>query len=310
MKKVFCTFLLVAACIACCITCHAESLQYQMDELQYCAEDYEAISELKEDIRLWIADYMQALGKGEMPESVDLDVGTAKRIYVGANEIFESENLSEESIRSILSSCEYMWLLDVVVNGDTYEVNISKGQPMDEESESLLTEEQKQEVQKNEGKWIVAGVSQYDGKIIDYNAKIEKNLQVVNCDEAEIVFCGGLRYIYNPVAIVLSQNEDIFMIPMHNLEFEGTEKQVQALKADGAESGDEIFRLEGMKEAVIEMDQKMEGTETDMSGSGAKIILYENKRGIVFAVVLLTVVVVLSAGISLLLWKRKTTKQQ
>lgn len=64
--------------------------------------------------------------------------------------------------------------MPIYLDGSTLIVNIAKGQPLNESVE--FTDEERQEILDNVGKWQVTALKYYDNEIVDYTTELEKGL--------------------------------------------------------------------------------------------------------------------------------------
>ena len=247
----------------------------QLDNLDKNEPGYKEISLLEEEIIETLEDYLDELGKSALSEMFSVDFSSAYKIYVDTN-ILELNTTDKNRILQELKKSEYMWLLPLYYNGDTFLIHISKGLPVDEEAREVLTDEEIKELEDGVGKWQVAAVELVEDETIDYEKMIAdatKSLTEMPKD-AEPVICGGLNGIIQPAAILLD-DEDSLLIPLSDLTIEGTEEQIQEIQPDGADIDDGVYYYEDIKEAISEMDtEAMEGS----GAGGGYIVLKERKK--------------------------------
>ena len=130
----------------------------------------------------------------------DIDLGDAYKIYVGTN-IFKIESNEASALEQLLEMNGYIYELPIYVDGNTILVNIAKGQPLDKDINA--TEEEKQEILENTGKWHVSAVKFYENQEIDYDTIINDAIKAVPED---VILVGGLPNFRYAVALI--QNED------------------------------------------------------------------------------------------------------
>ncbi len=247
----------------------------QLDNLDKNESGFKEISLLEEEIIETLEDYLDELGKPALSETFIVDFSSAYKIYVDTN-ILELNTTDKNKILNELEKSQYMWLLPLYYNGDTFLVHISKGLPVDEEARKVLTDEEIKELEDGVGKWQVAAVELVENEVIDYEKTVADATEFVTemPEDAETVICGGLDGIIQPAAIVLDDEESL-LIPLSDLTIEGSEEQIQEIQPDGAEIDDEVYYYEDIKEAISEMDTEyMEGS----GAGGGYIVLKEKKR--------------------------------
>ena len=108
------------------------------------------------------------LYKDKLPREVtenDLDFENVFKIYIGVN-IFSKDIDLIKDIPKIFGADGYIYELPIYLDNNTVIVNISKGQPLNENVE--FTGEERSNILKGEGKWQVTAIKYYENKTVDY----------------------------------------------------------------------------------------------------------------------------------------------
>lgn len=142
----------------------------------------------------------------------DVDFNNAFKIYVGTN-LFETNVSDIGQISDTFGADGYIYELPIYLDGSTLIVNIAKGQPLNENAE--FTDEERQEILDNVGKWQVTAVKYYDNETVDYATELE-NKAGVSSENAVLV--GGLPYFKFAVALLPDDNGKIQgLVPMSDV---------------------------------------------------------------------------------------------
>ncbi len=244
---------------------------YLIEELRDNQADYLEIIDLQQPIIDMIKDIRENFQYKQLNEDYQIDITSAKKIYVDTD-IFSLDTSNTSEIIDELEQSTYMWLLLVTVGSDTYQVNIAKGLPLDKSIAGMLTDEEIQRIKDEEGKWSISGIEILEGRILDYERIINNNLQRIHYDsDAKIVLCGGLKHINQPVALVMNQEEVELLIPLYDLQIDGTNEEIESIKPKNAKN--EVYLYNGIKDAV----NGMEGQNEVYVGGGGYIKLQSNQ---------------------------------
>lgn len=130
----------------------------------------------------------------------DVDFNNTFKIYVGTN-LFETDVENVEQIPDTFGVDGYIYELPIYLDGNTLIVNIAKGQSLNENAE--FTDDERQEILDNVGKWQVTAIKYYENEIVDYTTELENRAGAVTEDA---VLVGGLPYFRYAVAL-LPDNE-------------------------------------------------------------------------------------------------------
>ena len=171
----------------------------------------------------------------------DFDLADAFVFYVDTN-IFKVKTNNISKVEKVLSNGDYMFEVPIYLTSGTYMVDISKGLPVSDEAKKLLSDEEILDLESKVGKWKVQGGGFYEGEHKDYVAEVRT---IVNDENAEPIFVGGMPYFREPVALVSDKDGRIDkLVPL----FPGA-IQWEQLKME-SEEGDVVFDYVQLKEHV------------------------------------------------------------
>lgn len=165
---------------------------------------------------------------------------------------------------------------------------MAKGLPLDDAVIDLLTDEEIRQIEEEEGEWCISGIELLTENNVDYNQIITDSLESIGYDDeiTRIAICGGLDHINQPVALVMNTQEVDLLIPLYDLQVDGSEKQIENIKPASAEKEDAVYLYEGIKDAVNSMDE-LDGNETGASGY---IVLAKTSHIVNYSTIIITMV--------------------
>jgi hypothetical protein len=164
-------------------------------------------------LRIEIADKINSYEEGPFapPRKVtkeDIDFSNIFKFYVDTD-IFSVQTNSFEEMTQILEKGNCMFELIVFVDEVVYEVDLSRGLPVDKDKvKDVLTEAQIKNLESEVGKWIVPGISYFDSQTeyIDYY-KIA--MEMADVTDKQPLLVGGLPSFHYPVALFSDENGNI-----------------------------------------------------------------------------------------------------
>lgn len=196
MKKIISLLLCIMLCCTFAISAAAAT------------EPEDNLDELKSEI-VTMANDLYGMDLCRAVIEADIDFDLAQKIYTDTN-IFELETTSYTEISEALNSGTYIYELPIYVGNDTIIVNIQKGLPLNPDVE--FTNEEREEVLSNVGKWIVSAIFYYEDTTIDYNSQIAT---AIDESMTDILLVGSLPYFKTVVAITSNeQGEVTTLIPL------------------------------------------------------------------------------------------------
>lgn len=251
--------------------------------------DLKEIWNLRTEILGQLDEFVLIVTGENLPQDFDIDLSDAKKIYVDSD-IFSLESDDREAVSEALDNSNYMWLLLIDYNGDTYQVNIARGLPLNESVVDLLTDDEIQQIKENEGKWTLTGIEIVQNETIDYEQMVAEELNEISYDmeDAEVVICGGLQHISQPAALIMKDDRVDLIIPLYHLEIEGSEEQIESIKPESAGIEDEVYLYSEIMNAVNDMGDD----EQDTDGGDAYIVLTSDAPGNQHSLIYFLVIVV------------------
>lgn len=259
----------------------------EMEELDEKKSDYLQIIGLEGEIIGSLREIIRTTKGESLPDDFRINFESSKKIYIEPD-IFSLKTSETEDVLRELKDSTYMWLLTLSIGDDTYQINIAKGLPLDPSVTEMLTDKEIQQINKNEGKWIISGIELIQNETIDYEQTVDNALRAIsyNTKNAEIVICGGLEHIRYPVALIMKDNNVDLLIPLSDLQVEGTAEQIESIKPDSADKNDEVYLYDGMMKAVNNKDN----SDGRFSGGDLGILLMSNSSETKYSIVLVVII--------------------
>ena len=222
----------------------------KIDTINTNSSDYSNIVNLEDDIRDIIDDmYLQS--QGALPGEYKIDFSSAEKIYICEDLFTECD---DKEVEKKIKESEYIWNLMVYVNGNTYQVQIAKGEKLNTESRSVLTDDEIAVIEDSIGKWSVSAVYEVEHEIKNYDNIITEEIGDQYDEDFEVLVCGGLQAIEYPAAIIVDGERAEYLIPLDELKIDGTRDEIMSLKPDFAKSGDNIYYYDEIRKAAREME--------------------------------------------------------
>lgn len=181
----------------------------QREETLMESEAYQDIKKeetyVKESIAtLLYEDNSEAIPQGFNPV---LQYDRAEKVYIDTG-IEKQKTVKEEEIRDFLNKCNYVWVILAEVDGKNIQVTAGKGQPLDPERSKELTEEEREKIAENEGKWEITEVTVREME--PYARQMEKMSDIAD----EYVLVGGIPGLRMPIAIGFKDQEAKYWIEL------------------------------------------------------------------------------------------------
>ncbi len=165
------------------------------------------LDELKNEI-VAMANDLYGMDLCRAVTEADIDFDLVQKIYTDTN-IFELETTSYTEISRALNNGTYIYELPIYVGNDTIIVNIQKGLPLNPDAE--FTAEEREEVLRNVGKWMVSATFYYKDTAIDYNSQIA----AIGESAEDVLLVGSLPYFRTVVAIASDEQGEVTkLIPL------------------------------------------------------------------------------------------------
>lgn len=175
----------------------------------------------------------------------------------------------------------YVWVLPVQVKNAYFHVTISQGMPLTEDESVLavLTEEQKEQIREETGKWIPVVTEQLDedktAEQID--RQIADAVGKENIHRAFVM--GGSPKLRSAVAVVETINHNIQIVVLEEPRLTGVQRSKKARTVERPLKSGQIYTMEEMADrmseyAIDETDERIgTGGESDSAHTVIWIIL-------------------------------------
>ena len=166
------------------------------------AESSDNFSDLSEEIIATV----NGIFSDKLPRQItqeDIDYNSVYKIYTETN-VFELNTSNMDEIINISENEGYIYELPVYIEDDTVIVVITKGRELNESVE--FTEEERQQILANVGKWGVAGVKYFEDETIDHVQEIQKSTNYIS---ENVILVGGLPCFRYAVALIADDNRNI-----------------------------------------------------------------------------------------------------
>lgn len=142
----------------------------------------------------------------------DVDYNNSYKIYVGAN-LFETNIHAMDEIPDVFGADGYIYELPIYIDEDTLLINIAKGQPLNAAAE--FTDEERQGILENVGKWQATAMKFYAGETINYAKELQNKVGYM---PKESVLVGGLPNFRFAVALLPDKDGNIkSLVPMSDV---------------------------------------------------------------------------------------------
>ena len=275
MKKVYRILLLVLlGTFALGSTAFAAS-EY-VEQLTPDSADYAEVSTLTNRV----LDAMSGMSS-DVTES-DIDWSRAYKVYADESDVYSSYKEQQMTYDEIKQQMEYyVWVLPVQVKNAYLHVTISQGMPLTEDESVLavLTEEQKEQIREETGKWIPVVTEQLDE---DKTAE-QIDRQIADAVEKENIHrafvMGGSPKLRSAVAVVETIDRDIQIVVLEEPRLTGVQRSKKARTVERPLKSGQIYTMEEMADrmseyAIDETDERIgTGGESDSAHTVIWIIL-------------------------------------
>lgn len=183
-------------------------LSFSLPAQEVSADDWQDASE---DILKYVAENYQS-EYGSSPENMNIAYGDTGKIYVDVD-LFAGNSSTYSEIENLCKNAPVVYSVPVESDGSVAVVEVSRGLPLDESSPDLLTEEEKQRIVENEGKWTP--VSVFFTK--NYRSLDQQTRDILNQNDfsadTPCILLGGIPGIHQ-VMIAADVSPDCVFLPL------------------------------------------------------------------------------------------------
>lgn len=232
--------------------------------------------------------------------AADIDWSRAYKVYADESDVYSSYREQQMTYDEIKQHMEYyVWVLPVQVKDAYFHVTISQGMPLTEDESVLavLTEEQKEQIREETGKWIPVVTEQLDedktAEQID--RQIADAVGKENIHRAFIM--GGSPKLRSAVAVVETVHHGIQIVVLEEPRLTGVQSSEGARTAEQLQSG-QAYAMKDMADRMSEytVDETGERTGTGAeSGADHTVIVW---------------IILGAAGIGIGCWARKRARRR
>lgn len=214
--------------------------------------------------------------------AADIDWSRAYKVYADESDVYSSYKEQQMTYDEIKQHMEYyVWVLPVQVKNAYFHVTISQGMPLTEDESVLavLTEEQKEQIREETGKWIPVVTEQLDedktAEQID--RQIADAVGKKNIHRAFVM--GGSPKLRSAVAVVETIDRDIQIVVLEEPRLTGVQRSKKARTVERPLKSGQIYTMEEMADrmseyAIDETDERIgTGGESDSAHTVIWIIL-------------------------------------
>ena len=214
--------------------------------------------------------------------AADIDWSRAYKVYADESDVYGSYKEQQMTYDEIKQHMEYyVWVLPVQVKNAYFHVTISQGMPLTEDESVLavLTEEQKEQIREETGKWIPVVTEQLDedktAEQID--RQIADAVGKKNIHRAFVM--GGSPKLRSAVAVVETINHNIQIVVLEEPRLTGVQRSKKARTVERPLKSGQIYTMEEMADrmseyAIDETDERIgTGGESDSAHTVIWIIL-------------------------------------
>lgn len=273
MKKVY-RILLLVLLGTCALGSTAFAASEYVEQLTPDSADYAEVSTLTSRV-------LDAMS-GMCPDvtAADIDWSRAYKVYADESDVYGSYKEQQMTYDEIKQHMEYyVWVLPVQVKNAYFHVTISQGMPLTEDESVLavLTEEQKEQIREETGKWIPVVTEQLDedktAEQID--RQIADAVGKENIHRAFVM--GGSPKLRSAVAVVETINHNIQIVVLEEPRLTGVQRSKKARTVERPLKSGQIYTMEEMADrmseyAIDETDERI-GTGAE-SGAGHTVIMW------------------------------------
>lgn len=220
--------------------------------------DLSEIEGIKDQILQFANDGYEDLYKGEPATENDLDFTNAYIVYTDANTLLDGKNSTVTYFEEALKELPVVWCIPVAYEETTCMVEVSRGLPLRDDVSDILTDEQKAEITRNEGKWTVTSVG-YDE--VNQQQKAEAML---GSTAEDIVLIGGVPGAGGLVSLVMDdQNVEGMMLLDHSLT-SGRDDEIILEKGW-------LYSVGDFADAVMQMEKSAQAVVADQADGDAYV---------------------------------------
>lgn len=212
--------------------------------------------------------------------AADIDWSRAYKVYADESDVYSSYKEQQMTYDAIKQQMEYyVWVLPVQIKDAYFHVTISQGMPLTEDESVLavLTEEQKEQIREETGKWIPVVTEQLDE---DKTAE-QIDQQIADAVGEETIhrafIMGGSPKLRSAVAVVETINHDIQIVVLEEPRLTGVPSSKRARTAEQPLQSGQVYAMEDMADRMsgytVDTTDEQTGVGSE-SGAGYTTVLW------------------------------------
>lgn len=256
------------------------------------ADDWQDASE---DILEYVSDAYQS-EYGSAPENINIVNKDTEKIYVDVD-LSAGTGSTYKDLADLCRNAPVVYSVPVEADGIFAVVEVSRGLPLNESASDLLTEEERQKIVENEGKWTPVSVF-FEKNYKSLNRKIRDilNQNGISADTSYLLL-GGIPGIHQ-VMIAADADPDCVFLPLDSVSLTETDFSSDADSAQNQADANvrEMYSLEELRKIA-------ESNQSNESRDAAWELREEN--GNVFGIIILAVCIAGFVSFSAFLYFRK-----
>lgn len=204
--------------------------------------------------------------------AADIDWSQAYKVYADESDVYSSYKEQQMTYDEIKQQMEcYVWVLPVQVKDAYFHVTISQGMPLTEDESVLavLTEEQKEQIREETGKWIPVVTEQLDE---DKTAE-QIDQQITDAVGEETIYrafiMGGSPKLRSAVAVVETIDHDIQIVVLEEPRLTGVKSSEGARTTERPLESDQAYAMEDMADRMSEYTVDKTDEQTGAGGENS-----------------------------------------
>ena len=144
------------------------------------------------------------------PDQITIDYDSAYGIYIDVD-LFRGSSKSFCEVMDLCKKAPMCYIVPVQVDEESAVVEVSRGLPLNTSASSLLTEEEKEEIRNNEGKWIPASLT-FDAGQKSIEQQVDDTLtQNGISSEADHCLVGGVPGIHDLILVADTRDGCVYI---------------------------------------------------------------------------------------------------
>lgn len=188
MKKIYCLIMIFFLLMLNNNIIYADNQIISQDDIFISNEDY---NEVDKDVF----------------EAIDADLNGAEaffdkgvKVYIDTN-VIKLQTSNSNDILNALKESEYVWVIPFVLDGEYGQITLGRGMPLDESVADILSDEEKEQIIANEGRWTIT-----EERMDTVGSYYDTVAQLEPIDGAQkVIFVGSQPGMSMPMGLILGE---------------------------------------------------------------------------------------------------------